>query len=1473
MAQNQGGGGKDSIRKKSLLLSVSILILIIAFLSITTVMILRPLESSARNNMAETRDRLIQQIEELTGRRLEYGSMSPSIFGSLDIRNIRLLRDDNSPVLSISRLRVSFSLLNLLRGNFDDGFRSIQLDHPVLTMDFPRDNDLIQLFFSEDFSQNNLPEALWPENFQFRIRNGEWSLVHRGPLNLIISNFNLDGTVRNDRIAFNSRWNAAGTLVPGNLVLGTNDGGSGPGLANILSSSMTGRTSGEFSLSSGEGSAQISIPTLYSDLYRFQPMEFNFFLKDRKLEIRKVYNRSPVDLMLVWDTRTNNINASLFMENFTPQVLITLTGSWRRYNPWMATRLSGQALLEINEEGIDYSLDFIGFTDGDMVFNLAAAGNEEKIEIQNFYADSDYGSISYAGEFGLNPLAPSGLLTVSNLIFLDERSLILNGLNGEFIISSQGREISILGEHINSGGVNLSGLEINIFQAANGMTFYASVIQTDENTLASFILEGSLIYQSQRMEAVLNIGSFSTQDIIDLSSPFTTVLSIPGLPRNIMENILITTEVFLSTNFRELSYRTPGISISYQGQDDLSAFISLSGTNQRFDLDQGHIYWAGGRAGLLGFIDFANPNNISFSLQASYKDLFYQATGSILDGNYLNLQGSYGLEVYFSPAAIYGYSGYARAQQIPIPIGENYANLSFLLSIRYDSASSWSADINNIELVNIPAFSSDTTLRLSGSATQNGVWVPDIRYDDGLGLLSGNLSIHWDPDYQDFRFFAGINDAGDRERYRFFGTFDRNNTLLEIALNTEAMRLARTGANIHNGFATGNFRILMDSWQSFNAEVDLSSITFQLMNQVFTSSAQAYLDNDEFILQELKINYGRGLGVSMPNFRLNRLEGWAYTEANAWVSGGEHTMDLSFQGSAYFVPINTWRHIDRILDSIQGSLNFAAPQYLDFETEESFHLVFSSTRDDNGPSIFLEGGPRNMIRLRFTPENGGMGNFYAALSAPSAIRGSFTGTIDSRNIEINIPDLYVDMGSLWRFIPPQDIIAFPGGIVSGSLQISGPLRDPGFYGTARATSLRVRVPMFISDEIRPIPVQIRLDGNEMSFGPVSATVGNGSGVVNGTFQFVQWIPNVFSMDFLVPHESPIPVGFDISGVVARGRVSGAMNLSMENLNLDVSGDLTAHNTQITLNSLGFGFSIDYGYDIVTVTTNLTIRTGRQVEFFWPSVEWPIIQAGADLGTGIRITSDSGSERFTVLGDVLLRSGEIFYLDRNFYLRQGALYFNENETRFDPRISARAEIRDHSSEGPVIISMIIDNAPLQSFSPRFESNPPLTQFEILSLLGHYQSGNLAESERDTNALIALTADALTQFTVMRTLQREIRDYLGLDMFSFRTQAIQNMVFQGIGLQSTLDQDQRVGNYFDNTTIFLGKYLGSDVFFESLFSLRYDPAKQTWGGMNLEPEVGLEFRNPLFDIRMNVLLQHPENWFINDISFSLTRKWFF
>jgi hypothetical protein len=244
--------------------------------------------------------------------------------------------------------------------------------------------------------------------------------------------------------------------------------------------------------------------------------------------------------------------------------------------------------------------------------------------------------------------------------------------------------------------------------------------------------------------------------------------------------------------------------------------------------------------------------------------------------------------------------------------------------------------------------------------------------------------------------------------------------------------------------------------------------------------------------------------------------------------------------------------------------------------------------------------------------------------------------------------------------------------------------------------------------------------------------------------------------------------------------------------------------------------------------------------------------------------------------VNIRGGEIFYFERSFYIRSGTLTFRENENRFAPRLSARAEVRDRNDDGPVTISMIVDNAELFSFTARFESTPALSQMEIFALMGQSLAGTGLDENTDSvqRAVLSSATDILAQFLVIRQLEQQIRNFTRLDMFSMRTQFFQNYLFTSFGLmQAPVDRPFDVGNYLNNTTFFGGKYIGQDIFVQSMVSLRYDANKADFWGLSSELDFGVELQSPLFNIRWNFIPTHPENWFVNDNAITLTRRWSF
>jgi hypothetical protein len=621
----------------------------------------------------------------------------------------------------------------------------------------------------------------------------------------------------------------------------------------------------------------------------------------------------------------------------------------------------------------------------------------------------------------------------------------------------------------------------------------------------------------------------------------------------------------------------------------------------------------------------------------------------------------------------------------------------------------------------------------------------------------------------------------------------------------------------------------------------------------------------------------------MPFFIADRERGTAASEVLVGGNPGGRDAALVLSLESEFRNTDSWLSAGKALESLSGVIHVSQARFGALEADEPFDFVFSRT----GDTFSLSGGPKDMIRFRLD----GNGSFYAGLSAPSPVRGTISGVLASKNIDARCPDLYVDLPALWRIIPPNSEVALTSGYASGSIEIRGALGDPEFFGAIKGTSVGIRVINYLSRDIRPAPFTAVFEGNEINWGPVPARVGNGAGTAGGWFIFDRWIPSTFLIDISVPEETPIPYSFDIAGFIASGDAAGDLRLSMADMVFSISGDLTAQDTEMGLNmdrilSLRSEEAVPRRFFTLA---DIRITTGKKVEFIWPAAGFPIIQAYANIGTKVEITADTASRRFSVNSDINIRSGELYYFERSFYIRSGTITLRENELRVEPRITARAEVRDRTDDGPVTISLIADNVPLFNFTARFESSPPLSQIEIFSLLGQTITGTGGEDPGSAmgRALLSSTTDVLAQFQVVRRLERGVRDFLSLDMFSIRTQLIQNAIFENTLYRinrNPVDRKAAVGNYFDNTTVFLGKYITPDFFGQAMLSLRYDANRTEAGGLTggglslggglvLEGDFGIEIKGPLFDIRWSFMPLHPENLFVNDMAFTLLWNWSF
>jgi hypothetical protein len=128
--------------------------------------------------------------------------------------------------------------------------------------------------------------------------------------------------------------------------------------------------------------------------------------------------------------------------------------------------------------------------------------------------------------------------------------------------------------------------------------------------------------------------------------------------------------------------------------------------------------------------------------------------------------------------------------------------------------------------------------------------------------------------------------------------------------------------------------------------------------------------------------------------------------------------------------------------------------------------------------------------------------------------------------------------------------------------------------------------------------------------------------------------------------------------------------------------------------------------------------------------------------------------------------------------------------------------------------------------------------------------LGGNEIRLSSAIAMTSGiVLNQFGFFRGFEEAVKDIFRLDLFSIRTQMLENLLVEGIFGPDAQEGSTvtTLSRYLDNTTLFLGKYLNDDIFIEAMVGLRVR-------NMNLEEEyrreefvvdteISLEWKTPL------------------------------
>jgi hypothetical protein len=314
------------------------------------------------------------------------------------------------------------------------------------------------------------------------------------------------------------------------------------------------------------------------------------------------------------------------------------------------------------------------------------------------------------------------------------------------------------------------------------------------------------------------------------------------------------------------------------------------------------------------------------------------------------------------------------------------------------------------------------------------------------------------------------------------------------------------------------------------------------------------------------------------------------------------------------------------------------------------------------------------------------------------------------------------------------------------------------------------------------------------------------------------------------------------------------------LAVTVGGRLVLQDTLITLKDTGTPPPGDLGFN-----ADLTLVTGRKVEFLWPNETLPLLRAVTATGQTLAIKANDVASTWSLTGKLALKTGEINYLNRTFVLKEGQLGFLENQGGFDPRLSVRAEYKVQETSGPVVINLRADGT-LSKFAPRFDAVPYKSPEELQQLVGTTLSLPTDYTKApNADAALSVASDIGTSF-LMTPFEETVKKNFNLDLFTVRTEILKRTLLNRNGPLDAAD-------YLDNTRLFFGKYIGDDLFLQGTLAFRQDQTAAAQGSpkMVVEPQFQLEFQTPFFLLDWDLLPQHPETLFVTDNTVTFRWNW--
>lgn len=1456
-----------------------IAIIIFFLVTLSSSLALRPLHSALSAVLESQSKKIFSSFEKKFGLSVSYESMSPSVVTGLRFKNI-VLKDaeDLSDVVKIQKTVIRYSILDFLRGKDIYAIKDVTVDGFTILLNSYDDRKIIskiQSFIFSNSEEKSNQEEKSEDKKPLSISELE-ELLSVLPFNVFVKNVHLrfeegknyaDLFLKRVYLDFLKQSSRITVKSLGNIKLRYKD--------KTYRSSFSADGFIHEKLDGSSIIFRLSETLLDNLSVRHLNLLANY--GDHLIGLKSYQNNYPFDFFLSLDLDTNEAHALVETKRLMPGSVVSVTKSNTKFEKIKNISLSSksQAVLNLSSKDFEYSSSgqlFIPpaiYKDG-CTLDFDFRGNQNEVNFEKLLASGENIDVSFNGNVEFNSFRLSGLLAAPFIKLSEDRVI-----STEIFFDPQDKGFKAYAPQFLFNEKALTGLELDLYPSDNTL-YYTFELQDYFNNSAPnpglVKLDGSFDTLEKRLELdlvsqELYIGSIA--QLINFFAPDLPELSVP-----LLDNLVLNGNVFFSSNLSRAtsSFYVPYIIVADTSGANRMAYLELSGSEESIVLSRFDYTHNGKLISSTADLIFSDNGEFSFDVKSRTDTYPYSFTGTYMPG-VLSIAGDYGFTFEAHKTEKASFNGSFSTGGFPFTLGDTKLMFSSDAAFKYSKENGIDFKIGRFEASEVGLkYSFEPRISLSGSASKYGLFFDKFVYSDKYSVLEGAFSLLCN--FSDKIFTSASLSMDLKNPLKSEGlklSLDLSNPYqTSFSIDNIKSNFMFNGQISADNFGLNRFNFEQSENNSISAllsvygnlenpslGLEISSLSLMKAGTILQSSCSAFVDEKKLSVDRFALKYGLySVNNLKANFDLTDFSGYASCDIDGSVIKKSVHIPLTLSVS------ETIRQKGKLLPSdfiakvecpnLSGSLfkkNFPfSLTVMHSETATSFYSGI-----EQGISGYIDTG--NEIHL--------------SIADDKPLKFSADGSLAGETLDVKVSDVFVDVAKILAFIDVPKL-KVQEGYLKGAVSISGLKTDPDFSGKLTLSKADFTLPKIVTQRITLPSCDFIFDHNTISLKETKGKIKKDRALfvsLNAVFQ--NWNFDYLDLKLRSPKDNYVPGNFEIRLAKFIGDAHLDLNLHLEDHYLDVTGKLNLKNMAVNVKTKELGNPPPHRK--IMIRADLDLSFGQHVTFNLD----PLLRAVLIPGTGFGFKYDMSDSSVSLEGDLALRSGDVSYLSRNFYLKNGNIKFNKNETSFNPMISLQAETRERDEDGNevrIILSAV--NQYFDNFTPTFSSIPARSESQIMTMLGQIAVG---DSENVTGLLLA-TGDYAIQSTIGRSIENKLRDFLNFDILSVRTNVLQNALNYNLNKTKNENSSYGIGNFLDNSTVYIGKYFGRSLYVDSLMHLSYDDTnvedRYAPGGIQFQPEIGLEIESPFVNIRWNMAPKLSEFRTDNLVdSTSITLSWKF